>query len=112
MLTRSLGGYFGLERLSNSGAVRLWMSCWEMKCICIVNFWEPGLEIYDLSFSCFSHRLMCQEYYPQAVMLFFRGAGDLGGKVYLKEMGTQDMFLGARSNAYFVPRALSVFSLP
>lgn len=55
---------------------------------------------------------MCQECYPQAVVLIFRGAGDLGGKVYLKEMGTQDMFLGARSNAYFVRRALSVVSLP
>lgn len=81
-----------------------------MKCIYIVNFWEPGLEIYDLISNCFSHRLVCQECYPE--YCYFQGAGDLEGKVYLKEMGTQGMFLGVRSNAYLLPRVPSIVSLP
>lgn len=42
----------------------------------------------------------------------FRGAGDLGGEVFLGEVGIQGMFSGARSNAYFLPYSLSALSLP
>lgn len=42
-----------------------------MKCICILNFWEPGVETYDLSFKCFPPGPMCQECYPPAAVVLF-----------------------------------------
>lgn len=86
-------------------------SSWEMKCICIMNFQEPGVESYDLSFKCFFFlQAHVSRVLSSSSSAIFRGAWDLGGKVYLEEVGIQGMFSGAGSDAYFLFCSLLAFS--